>query len=164
MVSDSPSYTTDKMASVYDICYALISKRLRRGERVIFDASNYLQARRQRAINLAELEGAALAICRVQASQQETYKRLMARERAKPLSTQSDADWAVYQWMVEKQEPLTTPHIILDSSNTPADILAHQLYTYWMEAEGRSSEVAEEQSEKFTTPQLHNSAASQLAL
>ncbi len=132
--SDNPNYSIGGTASVYDICYALIAKRLRHGERVIFDATNYLQARRQRAMDLAGLEGSALAICRVQASQQETYKRLAAREQERELST-SDADWVVYQWMVEQQEPLTAPHLILDSSDTPALTLAHELYRYWMKAE-----------------------------
>ena len=74
-----------------------------------------------------------MAICRVQASPSETYARLMAREQAKGAT--SDADWAVYQWMVENQEPLTEPHLILDSSSTTAEQLAHRLYDYWIKHE-----------------------------
>lgn len=132
-ISSNPAYSTGEMASIYDICYALIARRLRLGQRVVFDASNYLQARRQRAIDLAALEGAAMAICRVQASPVETYERLTARERAKGII--SDADWAVYQWMVENQEPLTKPHLILDSSGASAELLARRLYDYWIENE-----------------------------
>ena len=132
-LNDRPAYSADAMASVYDICYALIAKRLQAGERVVFDASNYLQARRQRAMDLATEEGAAIAICRVQAAQSETYQRLMAREQKK--GTASDADWAVYQWMVENQEPLTVPHLIIDSSSDPIKKSARRLYEYWMEHE-----------------------------
>ena len=82
---------------------------------------------------LAMLEGGAVAICRVQASPSETYARLMAREQAKGAT--SDADWAVYQWMVENQEPLTEPHLILDSSSASAEQLAHRLYAYWIQHE-----------------------------
>ena len=131
-LNDRPAYSADAMASVYDICYALIARRLRKGERVIFDASNYLQARRQRAMDLADLEGSAMAICRVQASQKKTYQRLLARERAKRPFITSDADWAVYQWMVENQEPLTMPHLILDSSDVPVEQSARLLFEYWM--------------------------------
>ena len=132
-IDSSPAYSIGEMASIYDICYALIARRLRLGQRVVFDASNYLQARRQRAIDLAMLEGAAVATCRVQASPTETYERLMARERATGIT--SDADWAVYQWMVENQEPLTDPHLILDSSGASAKQLARRLYDYWIEHE-----------------------------
>lgn len=132
-LDSSPAYSAGEMASIYDICYALIARRLRLGQRVVFDASNYLQARRQRAIDLALLEGGVVAICRVQASAAETYERLMARERSSGIS--SDADWAVYQWMVENQEPLTEPHLILDSSGADPEQLAHRLYKYWMEHE-----------------------------
>jgi len=132
-LDSSPAYSAGEMASIYDICYALIARRLRLGQRVVFDASNYLQARRQRAIDLAVLEGGTVAICRVQASPSETYARLMAREQAKGAT--SDADWAVYQWMVENQEPLTEPHLILDSSSASAEQLAHRLYDYWIKHE-----------------------------
>ena len=128
-----PAYSTGEMSSIYNISYALIGKRLRAGQRVVFDASNYLQARRQRAMDLAILEGSAMAICRVQATQSETYRRLMARERANRAT--SDADWAVYQWMVENQEPLTVPHLIIDSSHAPIEQSARLLYDYWMEHE-----------------------------
>ncbi len=139
-LDNSPAYSMDEMASVYDICYALVARRLRAGQRVIFDASNYLQARRQRAMDLATLEGSAMAMCRVQASQTETYQRLMAREQAK--GGTSDAGWAVYQWMVENQEPLTVPHLIIDSSVAPIEQSARRLYEFWME---------HEQSEPFSS-------------
>jgi len=132
-LNDRPAYSADAMASIYDICYALIAKRLRAGQRVVFDASNYLHARRQRAIDLATLEGSPIALCRVQAAQSETYQRLIARERANRAT--SDADWAVYQWMVENQEPLTIPHLIIDSSHAPIEESARLLYDYWMKHE-----------------------------
>ena len=44
---NQPTYTAAEMMLVYEVCYSIIEVRLKRGQRVIFDASNYLAARRE---------------------------------------------------------------------------------------------------------------------
>ncbi|MFO7538487.1 MAG: ATP-binding protein [Chloroflexota bacterium] len=132
-------YTAAAMGNVYELCYALIERRLEAGQRVVFDASNYLAARRQHVIRLAENCGAAVAIATIQAAQ-ETVRQRLQRRMSKQRSDDdlSDADWSVYKWMVEAQEPVTDPHIILDTTATLPEQLAAQLAQYWLEVEERA--------------------------
>ena len=131
-----PSYTASEMGLIYEICYAIIEKRLCLGQRVIFDASNYLESRREYVVNLANSCGAPAAICYVQASQETIGQRLAQRISGKRHTGDlSDADWAVYKWMVEAQEPIVREHLILDTTSTPADELAEKLYNYWSRIE-----------------------------
>ncbi len=123
-----PSYTASEMGLIYEVCYAIIEKRLCLGQRVVFDASNYLESRREYVANLAT--------CYVQASQETRGHRLAQRISGKRQTGDlSDADWAVYKWMVEAQEPIVGEHLILDTTATPAEELAKRLYNYWSKIE-----------------------------
>ncbi len=131
-----PAYTTAEMGLVYEICYAIIEKRLCQGQRVIFDASNYQKARREYVMSLAKKCGAPVAMCYVQASQETIGKRLARRISGKRQTGDlSDADWTVYKWMVEAQEPIVGEHLVLDTTETPAVKLAEKLYRYWVKIE-----------------------------
>jgi predicted kinase len=136
----SPTYTTAEVKQIYDVCYALIERRLRRGQRVVFDGSNHLAARRDYLARLAWRNGAPVAICVVQAAQEVIQQRLRCRNSyATAVQDKSDADWSVYQWMVEAQEPVAGEHLILDSTTTPLDDLAQTLYTYWLCSETKAT-------------------------
>jgi predicted kinase len=131
-----PNYTAAEMGLIYEICYAIIEKRLGLGQRVVFDASNYLESRREYVADLAHSCGAPVATCYVQASQETIGLRLTRRISGKKQTGDlSDADWAVYKWMVEAQEPIVGEHLILDTTETPADELAFKLYNYWSKIE-----------------------------
>lgn len=135
-VRQSPRYTVAEVKQIYEVCYALIERRLQRGQRVVFDGSNHLAARRDYLVNLAQRNGAPVAICVVQAAQAEIQKRLLARHhRGASAYDKSDADWAVYQWMVEAQEPVAGEHLILDTTTTTPEDLAQKLYSYWLHIE-----------------------------
>ncbi|VAW36789.1 hypothetical protein MNBD_CHLOROFLEXI01-3761, partial [hydrothermal vent metagenome] len=64
---NQPTYTAAEMMLVYEVCYSIIESRLREGQRVIFDASNYLAARREHLMKLGKRAGAPVAVCSVQA-------------------------------------------------------------------------------------------------
>jgi predicted kinase len=131
-----PTYTPAEMSLIYEVCYAIIEKRLNLGQRVVFDASNYLESRREYVARLAKSNGAPVAICYVQASQDTIGQRLAQRISGKRATGDlSDADWAVYKWMVEAQEPIVGEHLILDTTETPAEELAKNLYNYWSKIE-----------------------------
>ncbi len=131
-----PSYTAAEMLLVYEVCYAIIERRLCQGQRVIFDASNYLKARREYVANLAQTCGAPMAVCYVQADQEAIGQRLAQRIRGKRQTGDlSDADWTVYKWMVEAQEPIVGEHLVLDTTVTPAKELAKKLLEYWVKIE-----------------------------
>ncbi len=129
-------YTAAEMMLVYEVCYEITERRLRQGQRVVFDGSNYLAARRDYLAELAQRHGAPLAVCAVQAAQDVIWRRLQNRSRcSQSPQDKSDADWTVYKWMVEMQEPVVGEHLILDTTATPPHVLAQQLYTYWMDIE-----------------------------
>lgn len=135
-MSKHPGYTLNAMSLVYEVCYAIIRQRLRRGQRIIFDASNYLAARRQRLCNIAAETSTPVAVCYVQASQEVIEARL--RQRTNGVRGQGDiseADWSVYMWMLAKQEPLQREHFLADTTSTPAAILAQAVYHYWKQIE-----------------------------
>ncbi|MCA9959774.1 MAG: ATP-binding protein [Ardenticatenaceae bacterium] len=131
-----PQYTASEMTLVYQLSYQLIERRLRSGQRVVFDASNYLAARRDHVAKLAESCGAPVAVCLVQAAQETIRERLFRRVTGnRRKGDLSDADWSVYKWMVEAQEPVMGPHLILDTTDTLPGPLAQKLYHYWINVE-----------------------------
>lgn len=149
-VRQSPVYTAAEMALVYEVCYSLIERRLRLGQRVIFDASNNLQARRDFLARLAGRCGAPVTICSVQASQDTIQQRLYQRINGGRRKTDmSDADWTVYKWMVETQEPVVGPHLIVDTTSTPPDVLAKRLYHYCLKSEANAQNNPDLQSPRW---------------
>jgi predicted kinase len=147
LIRNSPVYTAAEMMLVYEVCYELIERRLNRGQRVVFDGSNLLAARRDHLKALAQKCGAPLTICYVQASQAVIQQRLQTRiRRGHNKNDQSDADWAVYKWMVEAQEPLVDEHLIVDTSDASPDELAQKLYEYWHHVEAAAASDPDLQS------------------
>jgi len=131
-----PTYSAAEMVYNYEICFSLINRRLERNQRVVFDGSNYLAERRHRLREIAQRHQVPYTVAQVQASTEVTRSRLLQRQRIGTNNEDlSDAGWSVYRWMVEAQEPVAGPHLILDTSETPVDELAYQLYQYWMKSE-----------------------------
>jgi predicted kinase len=146
-IRQSPVYTASEIMLVYEVCYGLIERRLRLGQRVVFDGSNMIAARRDYLQKLARQCGAPVAICYVQASQEVIQKRLRARAlRGHNKMDKSDADWAVYKWMVEAQEPLVEDHLIVDTTDTCPEKLAQNLYDYWLNVETNAASDPDLQS------------------
>lgn len=131
-----PTYTAAEMMFVYEVCHRLIEQRLGRGQRVVFDGTNYLAARRQQLARLAQRRNAPVAVCLVQAAEEVVRQRLLHRMGDDRRETDlSDAGWSVYQWMVQAQEPVTGPHLILDTTSIPPEELAVRLRDYWLARE-----------------------------
>ena len=144
---NQPTYTAAEMMLVYEVCYSIVESRLREGQRVIFDGSNYLAARREHLLAIGKRTGAPVAVCYVQAAQEAIRERLFKRNSGQRRKTDlSDADWSVYKWMVEAQEPVVGEHLILDTTATPPNILAEKLFYYWLKCEEASASDPDIQS------------------
>lgn len=131
-----PGYSDAEKAMIYQICFALIKARLQRGQRVLFDAVNQLQIRRDQAAAEAASLGLPAAYCFIQAAPEVIKQRLSQRNSAsRRQGDMSDADWAVYELLVQTQEPLVNRHLILDSSSTSPEALADRLRAYWLKEE-----------------------------
>lgn len=132
----SPTYTAAEMMFVYEVCNQVIGLRLKGGQRVIFDGSNYQAARRERLFKTADRYRAAVAVCHVQAAEAVVRDRLRKRTAGQRRDGDlSDAGWSVYQWMVQAQEPIVESHLTVDTSATAPDVLARQLRDYWLACE-----------------------------
>lgn len=138
-IRESPTYTAAEMMLVYQVCHKVIEMRLNRGQRVIFDGTNHAAARRQQLFDIARKKHAPLAICQVQASEEVIRQRLSRRKSGdRRDGDMSEAGLSVYKWMVAAQEPIVHDHLILDTTESPADQLARRLGEYWLEIEQRS--------------------------
>ncbi len=150
LMRNKPTYTAAEMMLVYEVCYSIIEARLKQGQRVVFDASNYLAARREHLKKVAQRAGAPVAVCYVQAGQDIIRERLQQRNSGNRRETDlSDADWSVYKWMVEAQEPVIGDHLIIDTSSTPAAELAAELYHYWVNCEKAAASDPDIQSSSW---------------
>lgn len=135
-MTGSPSYSDQEKTQIYQVCFAIIERRLRRGQRVLFDAVNSLQSWRDQAAAVAANLGLPAVFCYLQASPEAVKERLVGRNSAnRRPGDMSDADWTVYNLLVEMQEPMTNPHLILDSSSTSPEALADCLVAYWLKEE-----------------------------
>lgn len=147
---NQPTYTAAEMMLVYEVCYAIIESRLRDGQRVIFDGSNYLAARREHLMQIGKRVGAPVAVCYVQAGHEVIRERLFQRNSGlRRESDLSDADWSVYKWMVEAQEPVVGEHLILDTTATLPNVLAEKLFYYWLKCEETSASDPDIQSSSW---------------
>lgn len=152
LIRQSPNYTAAEMSLVYDVCYGLIERRLGKKQRVIFDGSNLLAARREHLQQIALRCCAPLTICYVQASQEVIRQRLFTRaQRGHNKTDKSDADWSVYKWMVEAQEPLSEEHLIIDTTDTDPALLAQQLYEYWLTVDANAASDPDLQSPSWAS-------------
>lgn len=131
-----PGYSLEEVDAIYDLCHAVIGRRLAQGQRVVFDATNLLRRRRQALRRTAAQSGAIVAVCHVTASAADTRQRLQARHsQTRRPGDLSDAGWSVYELLQNQFEPLQLPHLVLDTSVAPPDQLAHQLRDYWLAQE-----------------------------
>lgn len=156
LMRNQPTYTAAERMLVYEVCYAIIESRLKKGQRVIFDGSNYLAARRDFLRKLAQRVGAPVATCYVQAAQETIRERLHRRNSGQRREGDlSDADWSVYKWMVEAQEPVVGEHLILDTTATPPIVLAQRLYDYWLNCEVSAASDPDLQSPSWARQLSH---------
>jgi len=112
-----PTYSARESALVHRVCHILIDRLLKKGLRVIFDATNLVEFQREYVYRLAERNGAKLVIVQTTAPEEVVRQRLEKRHKARDNHDISDADWSVYARMKRRQQPIGRPHIVVDTSN-----------------------------------------------
>lgn len=108
------TYSAQESAIVHRTCQELIRRLLRKGVRVIFDATNLVEFQREFLYSLAERSGAHLLIVRTVAPEPIIKERLEQR-KAKGNSI-SDADWQIYRRMSQREQKIHRPHLCIDTS------------------------------------------------
>jgi predicted kinase len=131
-----PSYSDDELRFVYEVCYRVAQRRLSLGQRVIFDATNHTRAHRRRLERLAKEWGVPVAFCSIQAPEEVVSRRLGLRDIShRPEDVQSNARWEIYRLLAGLQEPMSRPHLELDSSMAAPEELAAAARKYWLDGD-----------------------------
>ena len=111
-----PTYTPDESFWVFAVIHQLLRDLLRAGIPVILDATNLLKSNREQVYRIAEQTGAKLIIVWVEAPPEVVFARMERRAARADQTDRSEADWAVYEKLRAKVEPITRPHFVVDTS------------------------------------------------
>ena len=109
-----PSYSAQESAIVHRTCQEVMRRLLRKGTRVIFDATNLAEFQREVLYSLAEQGGARLLIVRTVAPEPVVRERLEQRKARE--ENASDADSRVYRRMSKSEQKIRRGHVCIDTS------------------------------------------------
>ncbi len=111
------SYSGEESRWVHRTCHALMAKLLRKGVRVIYDATNLHERHRELVYRLADGEEVKLIIVKAVAPERVAQDRLQSRHEGDVGDGEvSDADWEVYRRMVRDVDPIGRNHVVIDTS------------------------------------------------
>ncbi len=125
MLFPEPRYTAQESRWVHRTCHALMAKLLKRGVRVIYDATNLIEYHRELVYRIAERARARLVVVKTVASEEVVRERLRSRQEG--AAEVSDADWRIYRRMASRQEPIGHPHLVIDTSEDLEEAVAKVL-------------------------------------
>ncbi len=111
-----PAYSAEESSRVFRVCHALIDKLLKRGVRIIFDATNLIEFQRAHVYRIVDRAEAKLVILRIVAPQEVIQERMQRRKTQRSPDDISDADWRIYKRMAEREQPIGRPHLVIDTS------------------------------------------------
>jgi len=119
----APKYTAGESYRLFQACHLLIEQLLRKGIRVILDATNLVERHRERLYHIADQIGAKLIIVRVEAPPEVVRQRLEERVGGMNLGDHSDADWTVYEKMGPTVQRIRRNHFVVDTSEDIAPVI-----------------------------------------
>lgn len=111
-----PQYTPGEHRRVFRACHRLLDEFLGLGYPLLFDATNLTERNRRPVYAIAQKRGAPLTVAVVTAPSEIVRQRLLDREAGLDTETWSDAGWDIYSRMVQAWEPVTRPHIKVDTA------------------------------------------------
>jgi predicted kinase len=111
------AYTAEESRWVHRTCHALMEKLLRKGVRVIYDATNLHERHRELVYRLADGNEVKLIIVKVVAPEEVACDRLQVRhEGPDDDAVSSDADWQIYRRMARQVDPIGRNYVTVDTS------------------------------------------------
>lgn len=123
VLCETPTYSLGENQRVFRLCHLLTEELLRRGIRVILDATNLLERHREYLYHIAERWGAKLIIVRVEAPPGVVQERLLHRAQSLDPQDRSDADWEVYERMRPARQSIRRNHFAVDTSRPLEPVL-----------------------------------------
>jgi predicted kinase len=118
-----PRYSADEHDAVFQEVGARIVRGLQRGELIIADATNLRESFRQQLTAPARALGARVLILVTWAAPGVVRGRLKRRAEAQEPDERSDADWFVYLRLRKTMEPITEPHILVNTTVSTRPVL-----------------------------------------
>ena len=113
----------DKLA-IYEVMADLAAENLEKGETVIIDATFYLKNMRRLFFALADKHSSELYLIHVEAKEE------LIRERVSKPRPDSEADFEVYKKIKGEYEPIDSPHLTLQSTNSNITQMINQAMQY----------------------------------
>ncbi len=123
ILEPQPRYTREEHARVFRAAHALLESLLSQGHRVVFDATNLTDRAREPLRDIADRVGVPLLLVQFNAPSTLVRQRLARRSRGEIDDTWSDADWRIYCRLYPGQEPVSGPHLDVDSSRSTEPML-----------------------------------------
>lgn len=111
-----PNYNIQESARLFRAIHTLIEDLLRRSASLILDATNLSERHREELYGIADRLGVRLILVRVEAPTKLVYERLKSRMEDDDETTNSDADWSVYQRMRSEVQPIGRRHYVVNTS------------------------------------------------
>ena len=118
ILKPQPRYTREEHARVFRAAHTLLESLLAQGHRVVFDATNLTDRARDPLRDIAARVNVPLLLVQFDAPPTIVRQRLARRSRGEIDDTWSDADWRIYCRLYPGHEPLTGPHLFVDSSQS----------------------------------------------
>lgn len=112
----SPTYDYRESLLVHKTARVLVGHFLRQGHHVVCDATNLREFYRALLYRQAERCNARLVVVRVVAPEEVVLRRLEQRRVARSQGDISDADLTIYRRMYGSQEPISRPHLVVDTA------------------------------------------------
>lgn len=110
-------YSGEESHWVHRTCHALMEKLLKKGTRVIYDATNLHERHREQVYRLADEVGVKLIVVKVIVPEALVSARLHDRQEGKEEDEEaSDADWRVYRRMARDMDPIRRNFVVVDTS------------------------------------------------
>ena len=114
LLFSEPDYGAEESALVHRVSRTVMRHLLKRGVRVISDATNLVEWQRETLYNLAERSGACIVVVRVTAPEAVIRERL--EQRKSTPETLSDAGLDVYARMSRSEQAIRRAHVTVDTS------------------------------------------------
>ena len=111
-----PTYSQKESARLFAAVHGVLEDLLSRGVPALLDATNLKEMHRQPLYEIAARTGARLLVVEVRADDEMVRQRLNARRARENPADISEATVEVYEMMREEAEPITRPHLVVDTS------------------------------------------------
>lgn len=112
-----PEYSFQESRRVFRAIRLAIARLLESGASAVLDATNLTEWERQPLYSLAEASGARLILVEVCAPTNVVLDRLHRRAEGGDAHDASEAGADVFKRMAARQEPITRPHLTVDTSH-----------------------------------------------